>query len=550
MNRTARLATSLAVLAAAVTLSGPPAASADVTEPLPRIAAGPDRTLVNTETGEAFRPRGFNYVRLTPMPSKPESPYHSTFEPGRYDPARADRALAELTMKGYDTVRIFVDPGNGQDNLIGRGHGLGHGNADLSPANAAYLDNLADFVRRAAGYGVYVLPSMDAFPQNGYYRDIIVGSPQPVNVDGRNRTFMYEGYIRAKEEYLRVFTVEMTRRLGDLMSTFLALQLDNEAYLHFTEAPFDRFSGTVTVAGRSYDMAVPAQRQAAADDAFVAYADRGVAAVKAVDPELMVTMGAFTNLAVEGRGFDGLSGRCAGGVRCTNPRYPVRVSAVTRRSDLDFFDIHTYLATGRTLAASLGSMEWGSVAGPVINGEFGTERRWFGGIDQARTALVAHQVGSCDYGISGWLYWTWDTDEDATQRRFFSGAESGGVIGSALAPRSRPDPCSTTVVRSESMTVFPLSAAERVKARPAFTGGSGTGVVTLTVGGEEYGRADQGSWRWHLVPSRDLPVGVPFDAVFRRYVDGRLRDQVTVRNVVLGQATATAGASCDRNCVR
>lgn len=547
-RRTARPAAALAVLVTAVALSGPsssaaplappaadathaPAAAAAV-EPLPRIAAGPDRILVNTEAGERFRPRGFNYVRLTPMPSSPADPYHSTFEPGTYDAARADAALADLTMRGYDTVRVFVDPGNGQDNLIGRPHGLGHGAGDLSPANPAYLDNLADFVRRAAGYGVYVLPSLDAFPQNDYYRAIIANSPRPVNVDGRNRYFMYEGYIRAKEEYLRVFTTEMKARLGDLMSTFLALQLDNEAYLNYTEAPFDRFSGTVTVAGRSYDMAVPAQRQAAADHAFISYADRGVAAVKAVDPELMVTMGAFTNLAVD-KSFDGLSGRC-GPAACADPRYPVRVSAVTRQSGLDFFDIHIYLAAGRTLAASLGSMEWSQVVGPVINGEFGTERRWFGTISEAGQALTDHQVGTCDHGISGWLFWTWDTDEDPTQRLFYRGNEAGGVIASALAPRHRPDPCGRNGVRVPALTVFPLSAAERVKARPEFRGHQGDDVVTLTVDGEEAGRTENGSWQWRLVPTRDLPLGEPFDAVFRRYRDGRLFDLVTVRNIVLG----------------
>lgn len=443
MNRATRLAAALAVLVTSVILSGPPAAGAELpdyaVEPLPRIAAGPDRTLVNAETGEQFRPRGFNYVRLTPMPSKPAAPYHSTFEPGLYDAARAESALRDNWLRGYNTVRVFIDPGNGQDNAIGRPHGLGRGNADLSPADAAYLDNVADFVRLAAAYGIYVLPSLDVFPQNGYYRDIIVNSPHPVNVEGRNRSFMYEGYIRAKEEYLRVFTQEMKDRLGTFMSTFLALQLDNEAYLTSAEAPFHRFSGTVTVAGRSYDMAVPAQRQAAADNAFIAYADRGVAAVEAVDPELMVTMGAFTNLAV-GKSFDGLSGRC-GAVACADPRYPVRVSAVTRESDLDFFDIHTYLATGRTLAASLGSMEWSQVVGPVINGEFGTQRQWFGSIDAARHALVMHQLGSCDFGISGWLYWTWDTTEDATQRTFFNAVESGGVLATALSPKERPDPC-------------------------------------------------------------------------------------------------------------
>ncbi|SDU87010.1 cellulase family glycosylhydrolase [Jiangella alkaliphila] len=536
MKRTARLAAALAVAAAVAASFTAPAPAADVVpvaDPLPRIAAGPDRALVDTETGAPFEPRGFNYVRLTAMPSNAANPYHSTFEPGLYDAARADAMLADVTMRGYNTVRVFLDPGNGQDNLMGEPHGLGHGDADLSPANAAYLDNVADFVRRAAGYGVYVLPSMDVFPQNGYYRDIIVNSPQPVNIVGRNRSYMYEGYIRAKEEYLRVFTTEMTARLGDLMSTFLALQLDNEAYLNHTEAPFHQFSGQMTVAGRTYQMADRMQRQAAADAAFVAYADRGVAAVKAVDPDLMVTMGAFTNLAVK-KTFDGLSGVCDG-APCGDPRYPVRVSTLTRDSDLDFLDIHLYLATGRTLAASLGSMEWSQVTGPVINGEFGTERRWFGNdIQQAWPALVDHQVGSCTYGITGWLYWTWDTNEDATQQKFFTGVEAGGVIAGALSPRQRPDPCSTTQVRVRHMTVYPLAAAERPLARPQFRGGGPDGTVTLSVNGEEAGRTTSDGRGWQLRPARDLPLGEPFDAVFRLYRDGRLADLVTIEDVVLG----------------
>ena len=553
MKRTTRLAAALAavVTVAAVAAAGPASSAptgattagpqgdavvdplADAVAPLPRIAAGPDRSLVNTETGEQFRPRGFNYVRLAPMPSKPAAPYHSTFEPGVYDGARADRMLADLTTKGYDTVRVFVDPGNGQDNHIGRPHGLGHGDADLSPANPTYLDNLADFVRRAASYGMYVLPSLDVFPQNGYYRDIIVNSPQPVNMEGRNRTYMYEGYIRAKEEYLRVFTREMRDRLGDLMSTFLALQLDNEAYLTYNEAPFHQFSGTVTVAGRAYSMADKAQRQAAADAAFVAYADRGVAAVKSVDPDLMVTMGAFTNLAV-GKTFDGLSGVC-GGAPCADKRYPVRVSALTRESALDFLDIHLYLMTGRTLQQSLSSMEWSQVTGPVVNGEFGTERKWFGNdILRAKTALVDHQVATCSHGISGWLYWTWDTDEDTTQRLFFTGTEGGGVIGSALSPRFRANPCGVNQLRVPALVVFPLSADERMQARPEFRGYQGDDVVTLTVDGEVVGRSDGGSWPWRLVPTRDLPLGEPFDAEFRRYRDGRLFDIVIKQDIVLG----------------
>ncbi|GAA5134574.1 hypothetical protein GCM10023320_62580 [Pseudonocardia adelaidensis] len=457
------VAAALAVGAAGGGATAAHAADVRTAEAPARIAVGTNRTLVDTRTGEAFFPRGFNYVRLTPSPARPQNPYHSTFEPASYDPARADAALRRFASFGYNTVRVFIDPGDGQDNLASRPHGLGHGDADQRPADPAYLDNVADFVRKAAQHGVYVLPSLDVFPQNGYYRGVIAAATPPHNVEGRNRSYMYEGYIRAKEHYLATFTSEMKNRLGVLMSTFLALQTDNEAYYTVNTAPFQQKSGTVTVAGRTYDMAVPAQRQAAADDAIVAYADRTVAAVKGEDPALLVTMGAFTNKAV-GKTFDGLSGQC-GGAACSDPRYPVRMSTLTRDSDLDLFDLHTYLHPNRPIETDLDSMEWSAVEGVVINGEFGALHAEYN-LDEARRGLVEHQVTTCSLGISGWLFWTWDTDEDATQRLFHRGNESGEAIGNSLAPASRPDACAARQAHPVTRPNPPLLPRPREGALP------------------------------------------------------------------------------------
>lgn len=247
-------------------LAGP--AAAEEPAPLSRIVAGDDRRLADAETGRPFIPRGYNYVRLALQTWNPEANHHSTFEPGLYDPARADTALAANAKAGYNTVRVFLDPGDGRDNENGRPHGLGHGNDDFSTGNSGYLDNLADFVRLAAGHGIYVLPSMDVFPQNGYYRKIITDSAPPENTGGRNFSYMYEGYVKAKVAFMSNFTTEMTERLGPLMTTFLALQLDNEATFVANELPFSENTGTfVAPDGKSCQPAPGVRRESPVEPA-------------------------------------------------------------------------------------------------------------------------------------------------------------------------------------------------------------------------------------------------------------------------------------------
>jgi hypothetical protein len=80
------------------------------------------------------------------------------------------------------------------------------------------------------------------------------------------------------------------------------------------------------------------------------------------------------------------------------------------------------------------------VEGVVINGEFGARHSEYT-LEAARRALVEHQVATCEAHMSGWLYWTWDSDEDATQRLFHRANESGGAIAWELSPTRRPDPC-------------------------------------------------------------------------------------------------------------
>ncbi len=61
-------------------------------------------------TGNAFTPRGNNYIRLAwqTNPSGQQY-YHSTFNVGLYDATRAETALLGMQSSGYNIVRVFLN---------------------------------------------------------------------------------------------------------------------------------------------------------------------------------------------------------------------------------------------------------------------------------------------------------------------------------------------------------------------------------------------------------------------------------------------------------
>ena len=75
------------------------------------------------------------------VPNSFHPAYHSTFSPLFFDGNRTiyKKALADLSEKGFNNARVFVDPGG-----WGRSDGInGDSKAALSDA---YVSNVADFV--------------------------------------------------------------------------------------------------------------------------------------------------------------------------------------------------------------------------------------------------------------------------------------------------------------------------------------------------------------------------------------------------------------------
>ncbi|HKG39120.1 MAG TPA: hypothetical protein VKB25_09050 [Conexibacter sp.] len=449
------------VLAAALLLllsaaAAPLAASA--ADPLSRVTV--DRGAAerlghfrDTADGATFVPRGNNYVRLAQAPGG--AAYHSTFEPGQYDAGRVDAALAEMQGDGYNTVRVFVDPGSIGDANAGHPHGLGRGVDDHGTLYGPYMDNVADFIRRADDRCVRVVVTLDGFPENAHYYTEVTKRPVSPDIGGPNLMVLDAMHVEAREAYVGDFVRGLRDRLGaDRLSAVFAYQIDNEAYVVADAKPFAGGPAQVTTAnGRTYDMTsfgAGGDRQRAVDDGFAYVANRLAAAIRSVDPAALVTMGVYTHAAVGQGGPNGI-------VQATpDNRRPARPALLARDSTLSFLDVHLYpteqpngVNQPYTVDGDLSSSEWAGIAGkPVVIGELGAVKSFWGDdLNAAAYGMRDLQVTTCKLGAAGWLYWTFDTHEQlASQSSFFMLDDGGGAINGQLAPIARPDACNPAIV--------------------------------------------------------------------------------------------------------
>lgn len=401
--------------------------------------------LYDSVTGARFVPRGSNFVRV--RTTSDGTVYHSTFEPGFYDRGAARHALTRMRQDGYNTVRVFIEPGG----LTGDPRGIGHGLATNEPVYGPYMDNFADFAAMAAERGIYVLPALLHFPQNKFYWDVVARTHgpggAPKNIAGRNLLYLDKGRVAAKAEYMKRFAAALIDRIGrEQAPVILAYETDNEVYFEANQAPYDKMSGTVTpLNGVTYDMSDPGRRQQSADASLVEYSRRLKRALSESDRGALMTTGFYTNRAVGKTRFNGFLTHCS--TSCdpkVNYRVPGRPAALSKFGDIDFLDIHLYPNPAAWDAAGeLATIEKDHFAKPYIVGEFGARKSVYGNdLRRAAFAMRDAQVAMCGQGADGWLFWTWDTHENlANQELFYKLDENRGAINGVLAPVARPDPC-------------------------------------------------------------------------------------------------------------
>jgi hypothetical protein len=361
----------------------------------------------DTVTGQKFIPRGNNYIRLAWQTDWGGQSvfYHSTFDPGRYDAARADAALVKMRQDGYNVVRVFLN-----DIAIG---------ATPSGLNSAYLANLTDFLVRAKAQSIYTQITLVFLPKNGTY---YVSNQNPAQIEGENWFYMAPEAVDAKKRYARDLVNGLIARNAPLDYVF-SYNIENEAYFREDLKPVSLTGGTVSTLAGTFNPGT--QKQQMMDANLVQWINQVRSAIRAVDSTALVAPGFFAPRAVTG----------------SDPRiirtYWAIADPAVGGSSADYVDLHSY-PVGQTLGADVASFEISTNKKPLVMGEFGAFKSVWPNLTNAAYALRDWQIASCNqYGFDGWLLWTWDTSEQA---ELWNCMDSNGAINGVLAPIVRPNP--------------------------------------------------------------------------------------------------------------
>lgn len=366
-------------------------------------------------SGNTFVPRGNNYIRLTNL-TKPNGTIilgHSTFNVGLYDAAHAESALATMQTNGYNVVRVFLE-GCCQNTIGDPAGGL----------SSAYLDNVVDFLGRARAHAIFVMFTFSWLPAFGGYGP---NCPQYPQFDDINLFRLCPDAVPDSVKFWQDFVQALINKNAAMDAVF-AYELDNEYYYNSSATPLSWTSGTITTAnGQTYDMGSASSRQKMMDDGLVYFTDQMRAAILALDPTALVTVGFFVPQG-------------------PNPTRPgdnrvIEVYPAMASSTADFVDLHPYPVV-QSLTMDQFVQNFGFVGyqqqKPILMGEFGAFQWAYPTVSGAAAGLRDWQIQSCAYNFKGWLLWTWDTDE---QPELWNAMSQSGVINQALSPAARPNPC-------------------------------------------------------------------------------------------------------------
>jgi hypothetical protein len=363
-------------------------------------------------TSQKFIPRGMNYVRLGPQthPSGETVIYHSVFDPDKYEAQRVEAALQRMHEDGYNVVRVFLS-----QNTIGTAQG---------GLSEAYMKNVADFLKRAKQNQIYVMFTQDWLPGGKY--DAIIQRDCCENFTSMNVHFLSSAGLEANIVFFQDF-IQGLFELRAPTDAIFSYELRNELFFDMNLPPLSFTQNTITAAnGKTYDMASAQDKERMIEDNLVYWIDAVRAAILERDPSALVSVGFFHPQGPNP-------------ARVGDPRLAVTEPAIWR-SQADFIDLHAYAGGELSLRQYVENFGLKDMQQkPVIMGEFGGEVSRVVSTDLAAQRFMNWQAESCRYGFDGWLFWTWDTDE---QPDFFNALMDDGRIEKALAPFTRPDACS------------------------------------------------------------------------------------------------------------
>jgi hypothetical protein len=397
-----------------------------------------------TATGQQFVPRGMNYVRLANDVDGLQAPdLHVTLDPAFYDPARLAQAVQAMRQSGYNIVRFTLDCPFayvlGQD-MSGPG---------IAPAFAAVVDSALQITASYDMKAMFTIVNLPlnyvaqaysdgaaTYPQAGWGINEQLFNPEVVAARGRFWADLLSALPAA--DWATLFSIDI---YGEIQADETAMPFAGASF------PLFEFQGGFYNLD-DYDVASPTGRQALLDAASVALANSVVAAIKQVDPDMLVTMSVSTPMQLGHAGFDGLN---AANVTNGSVLYPARAAILDSATTLDYIDLHEYppapaFSTDADLQAA-GLSETALWAKPIVMSEYGVYAFTFPDLAASAQDIAGRMSETCKYGFSGWAFWDWDTSEflipanGAQILATYYATEDGGVLNQALSPNTNPNFC-------------------------------------------------------------------------------------------------------------
>lgn len=330
---------------------------------------------MNTVTETQFIPKGYNYTHVTAI-SKPclveGVYYHSTFNEDSYDQQEAASMLNDLNVKGYNAVRVFINP-----------ECIMQANGNFS---ADYLNNVKHFLSQAKIYAVRVIVTLDQLPS------VLYGDPIQIESDitWLNSQYFKQSDIDKEKTFWQDF-ITYLKNDGAPLDVIFSWELRNEFGFKTDLPPFTLTQGAYMAAnGHAYDMSVEQNKYQLAVDGFIYWSREIRNAIHSVDPGSFVSVGFYASESI----WNGIA-----------------LSALAS-SDLDFVDLHLYPQPGVSFEHYVNYFGLNNAySKPIIMGEFGAVESYGYSFDEQLVILQQWLINACQYGIQGGLLWTWDTIE-------------------------------------------------------------------------------------------------------------------------------------------
>ncbi len=354
-------------------------------------ANGPE--FFDKTSGDVFVPMGYNYAHLQDFTWKGEPlKGHATFNSEYYDPSASENTLFKLQEAGYNTIRVFINPiavSETKDVL-----------------ENAYILNVVDFIKQADEYGIGVILTTDMISVTSYGTAL----KSEDDIWWWNDQYIFDEQIDLEVDFWQSLIKELKANAVSLDAIF-AFEIRNEFFFHPDHYPFKGDTALVKHPNNTtYDMSVEADKTTLMEVSFIHWAKTIRNAILAEDSEALVTVGFYA----------------------PEPIGKPSIVAITK-SDLDFVDLHLY--------AEHASLEEYNTYFDLINhkdkliilGEFGIIEKNGKTIAKNKNDLLEWRDKLMqDYGLNGWILWTWDTNVGTE----LSIPDNNGVIFKAFCPKS------------------------------------------------------------------------------------------------------------------